>query len=409
MKWTSTFKFLPIDYSISLARIQDRTQRVIFANNLLGGRVRVLLSNKFAKGTLRLERMTVGRAEGGTVAEPEEVLLRGCREIILQPGEEVYSDEIALHTEPGSRIAVSCYIGCAQEIESVCGFWAKGGPLVTLNRHGDATDGREYEDVPAQEIYPLIQEDPSPLKAMFFYGFSVVQVYTEDSVKSIAAFGDSITHMGFVANELYKRLYQAYPGRAALQNCGIGGNRLLRDATYIEEAPGHARMFGQAGIKRFERDVFGTEETDTVLVLAGINDIMHPVRFGCDGGVPPAAGEMEKGYMCLAETAKKHHARIFGATITPCGNREYPEGWMELFEGTRLPVNEWLRSTDVFEKVFDYDAAVRDEEKSGYMRAESHIGDGLHPNEKGGAAISDTIDLGLLMGEISKNDNPKHK
>lgn len=120
MKWTSTFKFLPIDYSISLAKIQDRTQRVIFDNNLQGDRVRILLSNKFAKGTLRLERMTVGRAEGGTVAEPEEVLLRGCREIVLQPGEEVYSDEIALHTEPGSRIAVSCYIGCAQEIESVC-------------------------------------------------------------------------------------------------------------------------------------------------------------------------------------------------------------------------------------------------------------------------------------------------
>ena len=40
MKWTSTFKFLPIDYSISLARIQDRTQRVIFDNNLQGDRGR---------------------------------------------------------------------------------------------------------------------------------------------------------------------------------------------------------------------------------------------------------------------------------------------------------------------------------------------------------------------------------
>ena len=65
---------------------------------------------------------------------------------------------------------------------------------------------------------------------------------------------------------------------------------------------------------------------------------------------------------------KKHHARIFGATITPCGNNQYPDQWLELFEKTREPVNEWLRNTDIFEKVFDYDAAVRDSDKRGYMK-----------------------------------------
>lgn len=34
MKWVSTFKFIPINYSIRLAEIQDRTQRVIFDNNV---------------------------------------------------------------------------------------------------------------------------------------------------------------------------------------------------------------------------------------------------------------------------------------------------------------------------------------------------------------------------------------
>ena len=171
MKWVSTFKFLPINYFIRLTEIQNRTQRVIFDNNLRGDRVRILLSNKFSTETLRLKRMTIGIVEGNSVKNPAEVYLRGEQEIILQPGKEIYSDEIRLHAEPGDGLAVSCYIDQAQEIMSVCGFWAKNGPKVTLNRQGDASDGRAFDDVPAQEIYPVIKEDPSPLKAMFFYGF----------------------------------------------------------------------------------------------------------------------------------------------------------------------------------------------------------------------------------------------
>lgn len=405
MKWVSTFKFLPINYFIRLTEIQNRTQRVIFDNNLRGDRVRILLSNKFSTETLRLKRMTIGIVEGNSVKNPAEVYLRGEQEIILQPGKEIYSDEIRLHAEPGDRLAVSCYIDQAQEIMSVCGFWAKNGPKVTLNRQGDASDGRAFDDVPAQEIYPVIKEDPSPLKAMFFYGFSAVQIYTEDSVKTIAAFGDSITHMGFVTNELYKRLYRDYPGQVALQNCGIGGNRLLHDATYIEDAPGGAKMFGEAGKSRFEKDVYGTDKVDAVLMLIGINDIMHPVQFGCDGGVPVSAEELEEGYRFIIRKAREHGSRIFGATIPPCGNRQYPEGWLELFDKPRAAVNEWLKNTDEFEKVFDYDAAVRDETKAGYMKEGFHIGDGLHPNEKGGAAIADAIDLKLLTDREGRRES----
>ena len=120
MKWVSTFKFIPINYSIRLAEIQDRTQRVIFDNNVRGDRMRILLSNKFSSETLRLKRMTIGVAIGNAVKTPVEIQLRGSSEIILKPGEVVYSDEISFHTEPGDRLAVSSYIAANQGIESVC-------------------------------------------------------------------------------------------------------------------------------------------------------------------------------------------------------------------------------------------------------------------------------------------------
>ena len=86
-------------------------------------------------------------------------------------------------------------------------------------------------------------------------------------------------------------------------------------------------------------------------------------------------------------------------------NRQYPEGWLELFDKPRAAVNEWLKNTDEFEMVFDYDVAVRDETKAGYMKEGFHIGDGLHPNEKGGAAIADAIDLKLLTDREGRRES----
>lgn len=37
---------------------------------------------------------------------------------------------------------------------------------------------------------------------------------------------------------------------------------------------------------------------------------------------------------------------------------------------------------------FDYDLAVRDEDKPGYMRDDCHIHDGLQPNDRGGELVT---------------------
>ena len=34
MKWVSSFRYLPINYGVSLAKVENQTQRVVFENNL---------------------------------------------------------------------------------------------------------------------------------------------------------------------------------------------------------------------------------------------------------------------------------------------------------------------------------------------------------------------------------------
>ena len=238
MKWVSSFKYLPINYGMTLAVLADRTQRVSFDNNLNGNKVRILFSNKYAKAPLKLKRVVIGvENDKGEIERTADVTLHGSSEIILQSGEEIYSDEAELTVKASDRLAVSIYLDQKQEIQSLCGYWAKNGAEVRCNVQGDNTGEKISQNVAMEEIYGFVKEDPSPLKGKFFFGFSAVQVLTDDHVKVIAAFGDSITAMSFFTNALQKRLYDKYPGQVTLLNIGIGGNRLLHDATWIPEAP----------------------------------------------------------------------------------------------------------------------------------------------------------------------------
>ena len=396
MKWVSAFSYLPINYSVELARAENRTQRLSFESNLDGERVRVRLSNRYSKDDFRMLSVTVGIFRNGGVEDIRPVTLRGEREIRLLPGEEEWSDEIPLRVRAGDRLAVSVYVGPPQSIQSVCAFWSSAGPLVELSRSGDYTGGGNFEPVPSTEVYPVVEEDANPVKAYFFYGVSGLQVFTDDDVKTVVMFGDSITHMSMLSNALTARLAAAYPGRVSVINRGIGGNRVLYDATKIDFMPAEGACFGPAGVTRFEEDVFGQESADAVLVLEGINDIMHPIQFGHpDEAV--TGEELTEGFRRMIDIAHRHGSKIFGATVTPSGSEVYPAEWMSRFEEVRLDLNRRIREGCGFDGWFDYDAAVRDDKRPGYMRDDCHICDGLHPNDYGGALMADRIDLAAVM------------
>ena len=104
MKWVSSFKYLPINYGMTLATVSDRTQRVVFDNNLNGNKVRILLSNKYAKNLLKLRKVFIGVENKGKIEKSVAVTLHGSTEIMLEAGEETYSDEVKLEVKAGDRL-----------------------------------------------------------------------------------------------------------------------------------------------------------------------------------------------------------------------------------------------------------------------------------------------------------------
>lgn len=392
MKWVSAFKYLSINYGEPVATVKDRTQRVSFDNNLKGDRIRLRFCNRYAKIPLRLDHVTVGVADGSAAA----VTLGGERVITLEPGQEIFSDEIDFAVRAGERLAVNIYIEGEQDIESICGLWSRTNGLVSFGA-GNRTEGEDFEEADLDNVLPILKEDVLPDKMMFFFGFDALQVFTDDGVKVVAAFGDSITHMSYVTNALGKRLYGDFPGRVTLINSGIGGNRLMHDGAYVEETPCLALAFGVAGVKRFERDVFEIDKVDSVLSLIGINDIMHPLVLE-KRTETISAREITDGYRRIAEIAHAHGAKIYAGTIMPEGCDEYTEEWLPVMEEVRLLVNDWIRGENDLDGYFDYDEALRDPERAGYMKPDVHVGDGLHPNGEGGVMAAAAVDIVKLTG-----------
>ncbi len=395
MKWVSVFKYLSIEYGENIAFAMDQTQRVSFESNADGDKLRIRFTNRYGRNSLSIAHATIGKEKLPYIRDVADITFGGQRSVVLQPGQELFCDEINYNVWAGERMVVSIYFGDRQDIDSVCCFWADGGARVQWLL-GDVTNGLDADMAPVAVTAPYILEDSHFNMLRMFTGFDAVQVMASDEVRTIACFGDSITHMSFYTNALTRRFYDGFFGKVSLINSGIGGNRLVADATYVPEAGRSLVFFGEAGVKRFERDVFELDEIDAVLVLIGINDIMHPVQFeGLDHST--AAGDIIAGYRKIIDCAHEKGAKVFFGTITPCGSNDYPAKWLSIFEDVRGEVNSWIRKGEEFDGFFDFDRELADPDKPGFMKSAYHLGDGLHPGNAGGRKMAECVDLQVVL------------
>jgi lysophospholipase L1-like esterase len=170
---------------------------------------------------------------------------------------------------------------------------------------------------------------------------------------------------------------------------------MLRDAIYAPVVPANGRCFGPAGIKRFEEDVFGACNPVCVLVLEGINDIMLPYAFE-QPGEQTNVSLLCEGMTQIVNMAHANNATILVGTVMPFRTDSLP--FIRVGNEQRNAFNDWIRSCGYMDGVLDFDESVRDVLQPEYMRAEYHLGDGVHPNHEGGAVMAE-IALDMINKE----------
>ncbi len=218
-----------------------------------------------------------------------------------------------------------------------------------------------------------------------------VEVVAPEDAAAIVAFGDSITDGARSTpdtNHSWPALLAARlaankaTAQIGIVNEGIGGNRLLTDASGLA---------GVSALARFDHDVLSHPSVKWLMILEGINDIGSLAN--------PAANAPVTGddlIWVLKEMVARAHAqgiKVVGCTLTPYGGAGYArdEG-----EAMRATVNQWIRTSGTFDAVVDFEAATRDAADPKKFRPEFDPGDHLHPNNAGYEAMANAVDLSIF-------------
>ncbi len=383
---TSLFLSTPMPGFPAEPPITDKTVRVVSRPTIGGKRLRVRLSNEFGTSPLTIAAAHIALTDQDSKIQPATdhgLTFGGSPKITVPAGSPAFSDPVEMAIQPFAEVSISLYLP---------------GTVATVSSHPQSLHD-SYVAGPGDMT--SMQDLPSPETRRPVYFVSGIDLWAPRSVGATVAFGDSITegagqksgqYLDY-PNQLAKRLAAQGETTIAVVNQGIGGNRILHDVA------------GPGALSRFDRDVLSLPGTVNLIVLLGINDIGFPrIRMpGAKGSQATAkpfaseavsADELIMGLKQIISRARAHGIKVFGATLTPFeGTSSYDESG----EAIRQAVNKWIRGTDAFDAIIDFDKAIRDPRHPTKVLQEYDSGDHIHPSAAGYKAMADLIPL-LLLG-----------
>lgn len=294
--------------------------------------------------------------------EQTTVTFDGEKSVLIEPGKEVTSDEIAYEVKAGTDVNVSIYLG---EITQMNAGVLITGPL-SRGQYAYGNHALE-EELPADDTR----------NTNWFYFLNTVDVLTKAENHAFICYGDSITAQSW-PDDLAIRLWNEGIRNVAIIRRAVSGTRILRQYDCITYA-----AYGLKGATRFpiEMEAVGA---DAVLIQHGINDIIHPVgvevnKFRPWSDMPTSADLIAGVEDIYIRYAKEKGYKVYGGTLLPIyGWRTYAPFREEI----KNEFNHWIRTTDKFDGYVDFEEAVRDENHPEAFAEGNDSGDHLHPSEK---------------------------
>lgn len=294
--------------------------------------------------------------------EQTTVTFDGEKSVLIEPGKEVTSDEIAYEVKAGTDVNVSIYLGEITQMNA--------GVLIT----GPLSRGQyAYGDHALEEELPA----DDTRNTNWFYFLNTVDVLTKAENHAFICYGDSITAQSW-PDDLAIRLWNEGIRNVAIIRRAVSGTRILRQYDCITYA-----AYGLKGATRFpiEMEAAGA---DAVLIQHGINDIIHPVgvevnKFRPWSDMPTSADLIAGVEDIYIRYAKEKGYKVYGGTLLPIyGWRTYAPFREEI----KNEFNHWIRTTDKFDGYVDFEEAVRNENHPEAFAEGNDSGDHLHPSEK---------------------------
>lgn len=352
----------------------DRTVRLVVHTSVGGPRVRLRFDNTFAAAPVRIGSATVAVQKAGAVARdvPVPLSFRGGAGAEIPAGAQAFSDPLDFRVPSDANLLVSFHLPGPVTAAPVHQLAVQRSYVSTTGDHAAEGSAAAYTTLLTR--WPLL-----------------TGVDVSGGPGSVVLIGDSITDGDRSTRDANRRWPDVLAARLLAQhvvppygvlNQGISGNRVVTD-----RYPGDGvstDMAGVSAVHRFDRDVLAQTSARTAVVFEGVNDLRAQTT----------AQQIIAGLREIADRGHARGLRMVAGTILPCEGEVRCTGAVDV---ERSAVNAWIRGAGVFDAVLDFDAVVRDPQRSSRMRVAYDSGDHLHPGDAGLAAMARSVDLRALV------------
>lgn len=360
--------------------LRDATLRQTIRVSVGGDKLRLRFSNTFGGAPLPITRAVVARPQDGRAGvsgivpgSSKELTFSGRSSTVIPAGAQYVTDPVRLEMAPQSNLTVTVYLAEGQASSRITSHpGSRTSSYLLAGDHAEDTD-----------LTGATRTD-------HWYFLSGAEILSSEKTAAVAMLGDSLTDgRGSTTNgnnrwpdRLLARLQENPETQdVAVLNQAAGGNRVLADG------------LGPNALGRLDRDVLAHSGVKWLIVLHGVNDL------GTAAATPAAqdavVSELIAAYEQIITRAHADGIRVYGATLLPFGRSFYddPEGHRE---AARQRVNEWIRSSDRFDQVLDFERAVADPAHDGRLRPEFDDGDHLHLTPAGYDALGAAVPTSLF-------------
>lgn len=328
------------------ASLSNRSLREIIHISIGGETLRMQLSNIHSKEPVEIKSVFIANPTEGSDIDPKSakyLTFNGKKNVTIEPGKAVYCDVMKYHLTPLQRLAVTINYGATT-------------PVNASSHRGSRTTSYI---IPGEAKPKTIFNDAE--KCDHWYNISCIDVQTADPTPCVAVLGNSITDGRGSTTNMQNRwtdfMAEAYEGKAAVLNLGIGGNAVVRGG------------LSEPALVRFDRDILEQTGVTTVVIFEGVNDL---------GGFKPNHMEvvrnLQNAYKELIDKCKKAGKKVYLGTITPFFGNSY---YTHFSEAARLTINDWIRANKDVDGIVDFDKLVQDPQNPKALRKE-FSDDGLH-------------------------------